>query len=91
MNGNGKLIAATLSAAIAVAAGPLAVWNVLSNEMTDTKRRVDTIEKRGEEDRRATTEALRRIEQKTESTDKNVQEIRILLEGMKREGGERRR
>ena len=65
-------------------AGAGAFWH-LSGETADTKRRVDTVEKRQEEDRREVRESVKETKQDVKDVKNEVQQIRILLESMKRE------
>jgi hypothetical protein len=59
-------------------------WH-LSGETADTKRRVDTVEKRQLEDRHELKADQKEIKQDVKETKEQVQQIRILLERMGRE------
>jgi uncharacterized membrane protein len=59
-------------------------WH-LSAQVTDTQRRVDTVEKRQTEDRETIRRDVRETNQEVKEVKSELQQIRILLEGMKRE------
>ena len=61
------------------------VWGTLSADNADTKRRVTTVEKRHDDDRKETREDQKEIKQDVRETKEQVQQIRILLERMGRE------
>lgn len=61
-------------------------WH-LSGETADTKRRVDTVEKRQQEDRLEIKQDQKEIKQDVKDTKNEVQQIRILLERLSRERG----
>lgn len=86
---NGRTLLATAGVIVGMIAGPFAVWGTLNAEAGRQKEKIEQLEKRQAEDRKEVKEQLRRIEAKTENTDKNVQEIRILLERMGRDRGQR--
>lgn len=67
-----------------VLAGAGALWH-LSGETADTKRRVDTVEKRQLEDRQELKQDQKEIKTDVKEVKTEVQQIRILLESMKRE------
>jgi hypothetical protein len=65
-----------ISLAVATASGSLLVWVMgISAEAADTKRRVDTVEKRQVEDRQVTRESLSEVKEHAKIIDSNVQII----------------
>lgn len=85
LNGTTKWLSLTLAALIAM--GSLLVWvGNISADAADTKRRVDNVEKRQEEDRRVIREDQREIKQDIKETKEQLQQIRILLERRERSG-----
>jgi len=81
-NGNGKLALAIAGLLITVAAGPLAVWNALSNDLTDTKRRVSQVETRQAEDRASAQADRKEIKQDVKQIGSDVQAVLRKLESM---------
>jgi hypothetical protein len=83
INGH-KLSLANIVAALGMVGAIGATWATLSAENASVKNRLQTVEDRQKEDRKETKERLQRIEDRVQNTDKNVQEIRILLERQQR-------
>ena len=88
MNGITKWLGLTLT--VLVAMGSLLVWvGGISADAADTKRRVDTVEKRQHEDRAELKQDQKEIKADVKETKEEVQRIRILLERMGRERSSR--
>ena len=82
-NGNGRLSQVLAIAGMLGAIG--GVWGTLSADNADTKRRVDTVEKRQAEDRELARREQWEIKKEVKQISENVTQIRILLESMKHE------
>ena len=62
-----------------------ASWYVWGEQKGRLDQRVDQVERRQQEDRTEIKRQLERIEERSERTERTVQDIRILLEGIRQE------
>lgn len=86
---NGRLSLANVLTIVGMLGALVGVWVTVNVDAADTKRRVDTVEKRQIEDRAETKSDVKEVKQDIKDVKNEVQAIRILLERMGRERGQR--
>lgn len=74
-NKNGRVSIATVLAVVGIIVGPIAGWGAGEVKRGELVEKVNNLEQRQTEDRREVKERLQRIEDKTQRTDENVQQI----------------
>ena len=89
---NGRISLATVAMIVGIVAGPLAVYSEAQVERGTSKERISNIEKRQDEDRKDTRQAISEVKEHVKVIDANTQIILQTIKVMEAEQrAERRR
>ena len=89
---NGRISLSTVATIAALIGGPFIVWGALNAEQGKQKEKVEQLEKRQAEDRRATRESINELKEHSKTIDHATQLILQEIRAMKAvQEAERRR
>lgn len=79
---NGRISLSTVAVIFGIIGGPLAVWGDAQRESGSTKEKLTQLERRAQEDRKNTREAISEVKEHVKLIDQNTQMILQKLTAM---------